>query len=61
MDAIQKSFGDHDVSTVKAHVGGAARDASQGMGAEAYATGDHIAFGGAPTLHTAAHEAAHIV
>jgi hypothetical protein len=31
------------------------------MGAEAYATGDHVAFAGAPSLHTAAHEAAHVV
>lgn len=31
------------------------------MGAEAYATGDQIAFKGAPDLHTAAHEAAHVV
>lgn len=31
------------------------------MGATAYATGNHVAFGGASDLHTAAHEAAHIV
>jgi hypothetical protein len=31
------------------------------MGAEAYATGSSVAFTGAPDLHTAAHEAAHVV
>jgi Domain of unknown function (DUF4157) len=31
------------------------------MGATAYATGDRIAFAGAPDLHTTAHEAAHVV
>ena len=31
------------------------------MGAEAYATGDQIAFRSQPDLHTAAHEAAHVI
>lgn len=31
------------------------------MGAQAFATGNHVAFAGAPDLHTAAHEAAHVV
>jgi len=58
---IQKSFGSHDVGNIQAHIGGAAKDASHAMGAEAYATGSHVAFGQAPSLHTAAHEAAHVV
>ena len=58
---IQSLFGRHDVSGVQAHVGGAAETASRGMGAEAYATGNHVAFAGAPSLHTAAHEAAHVI
>ncbi len=61
LDLIQQSFGRHDVSGVEAHVGGPAEDATRAMGAEAYATGNHVAFGGAPGLHTAAHEAAHVV
>jgi hypothetical protein len=61
LDRIQHSFGAHDVSGVRAHTGGAAAEASQAMGAEAYATGNDVAFDGAPTLHTAAHEAAHVV
>jgi len=61
LDKIQHSFGGHDVSGVKAHVGGAAKTASEGMGARAYASGDSVAFKSAPDLHTAAHEAAHVV
>jgi len=59
--SIQKAFGRHDVGNVQAHVGGAAAQASAAMGAEAYATGNHVAFRDAPSLHTAAHEAAHVV
>jgi hypothetical protein len=61
LDAIQRSFGAHDVSGVIAHVGGAASDASAALGAHAYATGDHVAFAEAPSLALAAHEAAHVV
>jgi hypothetical protein len=58
---IQQSFGRHDVSSVAAHVDGAAKKANSSMGSLAYATGNSIAFGQSPDLHTAAHEAAHIV
>jgi hypothetical protein len=58
---IQRLFGRHDVGGIKAHVGGAAETASRAIGAEAYATEQHVAFVAAPTLHTAAHEAAHVV
>lgn len=61
LDRIQTSFGSHDVGHVQAHTDGAAADAARGMGARAFATGDHVAFAGTPDLHTAAHEAAHIV
>ena len=60
-EQIQSSFGKHDVSGVQAHVGGAAAKASEAIGASAYATGNHVAFAGSPDLHTAAHEAAHVV
>ena len=60
-DAIQRSFGHHDVGGVQAHVGGAATEGATAMGASAFATGNHVAFAGAPDLHTAAHEAAHVV
>jgi hypothetical protein len=61
LDSIQKSFGDFDVSNVKTRQGGDAADASKAMGADAFATGDRIGFRDAPDLHTAAHEAAHVV
>lgn len=61
LDKIQASFGSHDVSGVRAHVGGEATTAANAIGAEAYATGNAVAFGSAPDLHTAAHEAAHVV
>ena len=60
-EAIQQSFGRHDLSGVRAQVGGDAAAASKELGAEAYATGDRVAFAAAPNLHTAAHEAAHVV
>jgi Domain of unknown function (DUF4157) len=60
-EAIQRSFGRHDVSTIQAHVGGDAAISSRTLGAEAYATGSHVAFAAQPSLHTAAHEAAHVV
>jgi hypothetical protein len=61
LDTIQRAFGGHDVSDVQAHVGGGAAEASDAIGAEAYATGNQVAFASSPTLHTAAHEAAHVV
>ena len=61
LDRIQDAFGRHDVSSVDAHVGGAARDASDRLGAMAYAHGSSVAFRESPDLHTAAHEAAHVV
>jgi len=60
-DQIQRSFGRHDVSGVRAHVGDSASRANQAMGSLAYASGTNVAFGGTPDLHTAAHEAAHVV
>lgn len=59
---IQSLFGRHDLTHIAAHTDERARDASTAIGAEAYATGDHVAFATAsPSLHTAAHEAAHVV
>jgi hypothetical protein len=62
LDTIQESFGPtHDIGNVRAHIGGAAEEASERMGAKAYATGQDIAFGRRPDLHTVAHEAAHVI
>ncbi len=59
--SIQDAFGKHDVSGIRAQVGGAAADAASSMGAEAYAMGNGVGFRSSPDLHTAAHEAAHVV
>jgi len=59
--AIQKSFGHHDVSDVTAHTGAAADDACRDLGAVGYAMDGVVALSGAADLHTAAHEAAHVV
>lgn len=58
---VQKAFGRHDVSGIKSRTGGAAKEAAGALGAEAYAQGDSVAFAGSPDLHTAAHEAAHVM
>jgi hypothetical protein len=61
-DRIQSAFGPHhDVGAIQAHVGGPAAEAASAMGASAYATGNRAVFASAPDLHTAAHEAAHVV
>jgi hypothetical protein len=57
---IETLFG-RDLSHVRAHVGGAAAESARAIGAEAYATGNSVAFSRPPSLHTAAHEAAHVV
>jgi hypothetical protein len=61
LDLIQKSFGHHDVSGVTAHQDRAAGRAAGSLGASAFAFGNSVAFAGTPDLHTAAHEAAHVV
>ncbi len=61
LQQIQKHFGAHDVTNVRAHAGEEAATASQQLGARAFAVGDNVAFAGEPDLHTAAHEAAHVV
>lgn len=59
--AIERSFG-ADLGQVQAHTDGAAAAANRSMGSQAYASGDHVSFGSAsPSLHLAAHEAAHVV
>ncbi|HKE17894.1 MAG TPA: DUF4157 domain-containing protein, partial [Kofleriaceae bacterium] len=60
-DSIQAAFGRHDVANIEAHVGGEASHAAADIGAQAFASGNHVAFTGLPDLHTAAHEAAHVI
>ena len=60
-DVIQRAFGRHDVSGVQAHTGSEASASASAMGAQAYATGNHVVLGGGADLHTVAHETAHVV
>lgn len=60
-DTIQRLFGRHSVAHVVAHTDRQAGTAAQAIGAEAFTLGNHVAFAGAPTLRTTAHEAAHTV
>ncbi|WP_297099571.1 DUF4157 domain-containing protein [uncultured Draconibacterium sp.] len=58
---IQTSFGKHDISGIQSYRDSNAGNANRKMGSLAYAAGNKVAFRGAPSLHTAAHEAAHVV
>jgi hypothetical protein len=59
-EALEAGFG-QDLSDVTAHVGGEAAATADAMGAEAYATGDHVVLPESPSLHTTAHEVAHVL
>ena len=61
--AIQAAFGqNHDISGVRAHTDSAASAATESLGANAFATGNQVAFAPAKAdLHTSAHEAAHVI
>lgn len=61
VDTIQRLFGRHDISGIQAHVGADAAASARAIGAEAYATGNHVVLGDRADLHTVAHEAAHVV
>lgn len=60
-DQIQKSFGRHDLSSVRAALNAEARQATASLGAVAYAQGERVAFSRPPDLFTAAHEATHVL
>jgi len=60
-DQIQRQFGHHDIGDIQAHTDESAAAGAGAMGAQAFAAGNHVAFAGTPDLHTAAHEAAHVV
>jgi hypothetical protein len=60
-ERIQAAFGAHDIGGIGAHLDAGAGAACESIGARAYATGEDVAFAGSPDLHTAAHEAAHVV
>lgn len=61
LETIQASFGRHDVSGIESHTDSHAREGTALMGAQAFASGEHVGFGRAPDLFMAAHEAAHVI
>lgn len=61
MDLIQQSFGEHNVTGVVTHTDEKAEHAARELGATAFTIGNHVAFAGKPSLHTAAHEATHVI
>lgn len=58
---IQHSFGNHNISSIQAYSNSGATKANREMGAMAYTVGNKVAFKNSPSLHTAAHEAAHVI
>jgi hypothetical protein len=61
LERIQQSFGSHNISDIRAHIGGTAAAATTALGAEAFAHGNAVAFRSQPSVWLAAHEAAHVV
>lgn len=61
VQTLQPLFGHHDLSKVKAQVGGPAAEAARALGAKAYTVGERVGFASAPDLQLAAHEAAHVI
>lgn len=60
-ERISAAFGAHAPEGLRAHIGPAARAANKGLSAEGYVWKGRAAFARMPDLHTAAHEAAHMV
>lgn len=61
-ERLASSFGpEHDLSSIRAHVGGSSASACRDLGASAYATGSSVAFSNSPDLWLAAHETAHVL
>lgn len=58
---IQRRFGHHDISSIRAHTGSVAATSANEMRARAFAAGDHVVLDRSADLRTVAHEAAHVV
>jgi hypothetical protein len=58
---IQRRFGHHDISSIRAHTGSVAATSASEMRARAFAAGDHVVLDHSADLRTVAHEAAHVV
>lgn len=59
-DTIQQSFGAHDLTSLKSYQDKPAQQANQALGSQGLAQGDSVALK-TTDLHTAAHEAAHVI
>lgn len=60
-DQLAAAFAPYDLAGIRAHDGPDAAAAASAIGARAFATGDAVGFAEAPSLHTAAHEAVHVL
>jgi hypothetical protein len=58
---VQRAFGRHDVSGLRAYGGPEAQASARDRGAAAYATAQDVVLGDRADLFTVAHEAAHVV
>jgi peptidoglycan/xylan/chitin deacetylase (PgdA/CDA1 family) len=61
LDRIQRAFGRHHLSHLRAYEGPVAARGAAELGAAAFTIGDRVAFANRPSLRTAAHEATHAV
>lgn len=62
LESLQESFGDHDLSGIRAHLGASAQNGCAAINARAFAAGEDIAFAEvSPALRTCAHEVAHVI
>jgi hypothetical protein len=58
LEAIQRSFGRHDVRHIQAHTDDRARAGAEAMGAEAFATGERVALDRKSTRLNSSHNPA---
>lgn len=62
LEALTNAFGgEHDLKSIRAHVGGSAEESAHAMGARAFASGSDVVLPANPSLHLVAHEVAHVV
>jgi hypothetical protein len=58
---VQRSFGKHNISNIRAHTDTAATESMTVLGKGPYATGQNVVLGQSTDLYTVAHEAAHVI
>src|SRR4051812_20564160 len=60
-EAIAKAVAPHDIDSIRAHSDERANEGTSAMDAKGVATRGRVAFAEPPSLHTAAHEVAHVL